>query len=289
MMTTGPLAGACLLAIVLLWTGALSAHAGLGAVKMLPGGVQQHKVESPLQKGVREVRVLLPKGYSPKSKYRVLYVLPVTTGFTGYGYPLDILADMNAHNKYGLIIVQMDFTIEPWFGDHATDPQVRQATYLKDFVVPYIEQRYSTPKTPEGRLLFGFSKSGWGAVSLIMKYPEFFGYAASWDAPLAARQCAHRIKDVYGTQAQMDAFRPDLLAPAAKAHFNRKARLVITGESFWKGEHMEGLHGLLQEHGILHHYDKSLVFPHRWSQEWMAPTLKALMALTSPAPRGKRR
>ena len=37
---------------------------------------------------------------------------------------------------------------------------------------------------PHARLLLGFSKSGWGAFSLLLRYPERFGKAAAWDAPL---------------------------------------------------------------------------------------------------------
>ena len=45
-------------------------------------------------------------------------------------------------------------------------------------VVPLIEEHYSALGTAEGRLLFGFSKSGWGALTLILRNPDFFGYAA---------------------------------------------------------------------------------------------------------------
>lgn len=142
---------------------------------VLASEVEKHVVETEYQKGKREIRVLLPDDYKKTSAYRVLYVLPVGTGFDSFGYGLGILKEMNAHNKHNLIIVQMDFQKEPWFGDHATDPDVRQASYLKEFVVPFIGKNYSTLGTPEGRLLLGFSKSGWGAFSLILKYPEFFG------------------------------------------------------------------------------------------------------------------
>ena len=86
--------------------------------------------------------------------------------------PWQTQEQMNAHNEYNLIIVQMGFEKEPWFGDHATDPKVRQASYVKDFVVPFIEENYAALGSPEGRLLFGFSKSGWGAFSLIFKFDK---------------------------------------------------------------------------------------------------------------------
>jgi predicted alpha/beta superfamily hydrolase len=137
---------------------------------MLIAQVEKHAVETAYQNGKQEIRVLLPDDYNKSNSYRVLYVLPVEKGFnTRFGYGLGILKEMNAHNQFNLIIVQMGFEIEPWFGDHATDPKIRQASYVTDFVVPFIEKEYATLGTREGRLLLGFSKSGWGAFSLILK------------------------------------------------------------------------------------------------------------------------
>jgi len=168
-----------LLAAVILFT---SPFAAVADIKI-------HTAETDYQNGTQEIHVLLPDNYSTGRLYRVLYVLPVEPGFQQrFGYALSVLQEMNAHNRYDIIMVQMGFEKEPWFGDHATDLRTRQASYLKDYVVPFIEERYSTLREPEGRLLFGFSKSGWGAFSLLLTYPDCFGYAASWDAPLLIRE-----------------------------------------------------------------------------------------------------
>ena len=47
-----------------------------------------------------------------------------------------------------------------------------------------IEQHYPARADRDGRLLVGFSKSGWGAYSLLLRHPDRFGKAAAWDAPL---------------------------------------------------------------------------------------------------------
>jgi len=65
--------------------------------------------------------------------------------------------------------------------------------------IPFIEKHYSTKDAPEVRFLLGFSKSWWGAFSLIMTYPEFFGYAASWDAPMFFDRFHYSMEQVYGT------------------------------------------------------------------------------------------
>jgi enterochelin esterase-like enzyme len=252
-------------------------------------GVKIHTVKTEYQNSKQEIRVLLPKTYSKERQYRVLYVLPVETGFKKrYGYGLGVLKQMNAHNKYDIIIVQMGFEKEPWFGDHATDIKTRQASYLKEFVVPFIEKHYFTMGTAEGRLLFGFSKSGWGAFSLILTYPEFFGYAASWDAPMFFEEFHYGMEQVYGTFGQLKVYRPDILASKQKKHFQKKTRLVLTGEKDWgrsitapnSGSHTVEMHKLLEKEGIKHVYDNSIKAPHRWSEQWMSLTLEALLGLT---------
>jgi hypothetical protein len=96
------------------------------------------------------------------------------------------------------------------------------------------------------------------------------------------------MKAVYGTLAQLALYRPDMLIPKQKEHFQKRTRLVLTGEKLWGtmkrapggGSHTVETHKLLEEAGIRHHYDNSLEFKHSWNKEWMGPTLAALMALT---------
>jgi len=252
------------------------------------GDVRIHVLQSEYQNGKQEIRVLLPDDYRADRRYRVLYVLPVEKGFQQrYGYGLGVIERMNAHNRYDVIAVQMGFEKVPWYGDHVSDSKTRQAGYLKEFVVPLIEDRYSTLGTREGRLLFGFSKSGWGAFSLILKYPEFFGYAAAWDAPILFTEFHLSMEPVYGSPEQLARYRPDLLIPKSKTVFQEKPRLVLAGETSWGkaiptangGSHTVETHKLLKRHQIKHHYDNRLGVPHRWDPAWMEPTLEALMRL----------
>lgn len=248
----------------------------LAALPQDTGKIMTHAFETEYQTGKQEIHVLLPDGYREDRKYRVLYVLPVEYGFrASFGYPLEIFRRMNAHNRYDLIIVQMGFAIEPWFGDHASNPKARQASYLKEFVVPFIEKTYSTPGTPEGRFLIGFSKSGFGSFSLIAAEPEFYGYAASWDG-IWPDAFTYGNENVFGTLEQYARFRPDLLFPKQKKLFQGKTRLVLAGYDQYNAK---GMHALLEKEGIPHYYDNEIRCPHIWTEDWMGPTLRALMSL----------
>lgn len=253
--------------------------------------VDTHEVESEYQNGKQVIRVILPDDYSTIRKYRTLYVLPVAKGFgKADDAAMDVVLRNDLQNRHSLIVVQMGFEREPWFGDHATDKTVRQASYVKDFLVPYIETHYSTTGTAEGRLLLGFSKSGWGEFSLILKYPETFGYAASWDAPLMFRDFHYGMAAVYGTPEQLAAFRPDLLAEKGAAPFREKTRLVLAGEKAWGAmipppegtSHTAAYHALLDRHGVKHVYLDKLETPHRWDEKWVVPLVGELVKLSSP-------
>jgi len=250
--------------------------------------VETVEVESEYQIGKQEIRVLLPDKYDPAKQYRVLYVLPAAHKIEGYGYGIGLLKELDAHNKYALILVSMSFHEEPWYGDHATDPHVQEASYLRKFVVPYIEKKYGTLGTPEGRLLIGFSKSGWGAFSLILHDPDFYGYAAAWDAPMMLQTFRYGLDKVFGTLDQMALYRPDLLAVKNKEFFQKKNRLVLTGETYWGkmfpapggASHTVAMHELLEKEKILHTYDDTIKVEHKWDKGWLEPTLKLLIDLT---------
>ena len=242
--------------------------------------VRSFKFETEYQPGSQEIRVLLPDDYNADRTYPVVYVLPVERGFgSRWGSPLDVIKSIDAHNKHKAIFVQMGFALEPWFGDHAEDPRARQDSYLREFVVPFIEKTYSTPGTKQGRLLLGFSKSGWGAISLLLKYPNFFGYAASWDAPMMFDRFRYSMKSVYGTQEQLDKYRPDLLAKRNASEFTDTPRIVLTGEDLWSSD-VRRFHAHLNELGIQHHYDISQRVRHRWDAKWVEPSLNALIDLS---------
>ena len=248
-----------------------------------------HHVESEFQSGKQQIHVLAPDDYQySDSDYRVLYVLPVEkSGGCRRGYPLDVLRQMDAHNRYGLLIVFMTTREEPWFADHAVDRSVHQASYLHEFVVPYIDRNYRTVKDPESRFLFGFSKSGWGAYSLIFSRPDMYGFAAAWDAPFLVDHFVYEMEAAIGTTAQLTSCRPDLAVRGLHSSFRDRSRLVLAGgNSFGKlvpppvGDcHVMAMHRILQKAGVRHRYLEKIDCPHTFNRAWMEPTLSALMNL----------
>lgn len=242
--------------------------------------------ESPYQQGPQEIRVLVPDTYDPQKKYRVVYILAVGSGS---GSALRVFRKADLQNRFDVILAEMSFASTPWFGDHPTNPKIRQESFIRDFAVPFVEDRYSTLGSAEGRLLFGFSKSGWGAYSLIFRNPDFFGYAASWDAPFFFNDFHYGMDAVFHDTGHLEKYRPDLLVSSAKDHFQNRSRLVLGGEDKWGtmiptpsgGSHTVEMHALMEKEGVRHVYRPDLKAPHTWSPTWIGPLFEELMKLPS--------
>jgi len=150
------------------------------------GGLSTFTIASPFQRTATRLRVLLPDSYDPARTYRTVYVLPVEPGnAAAYGDGLTTVRQANLHNLHDTVFVAPSFSDMPWYADHATNVRLRQESHLIRTVIPFVEARYAVDRTAAGRLLLGFSKSGYGAVSLLLRRPDFFGRAMAWDSPLA--------------------------------------------------------------------------------------------------------
>src|SRR5690349_9967600 len=127
-------------------------------------GLRIHKISSEYQAGETELRVLLPNGFNAKKRYRALYVLSVDIG-PGYNYgdPLDEIRKSGLHTKHSLVCAYATFSESSWYADNPLNPKVRQESYFLRDVVPLVEREHPVVRSREGRLLVGFSKSGWGA------------------------------------------------------------------------------------------------------------------------------
>ena len=127
-------------------------------------------------------RVLLPSGPS-NVNHRVIIALPVELDpQTNYGSGLDCLRTNNAQNAYNATIVEPQFGNLTWCADNPLNTDYRHETFIIIGLVPWIRTNFSGANDPIS--LIGFSKSGFGAMNLILRYPTMFTRAACWDFPV---------------------------------------------------------------------------------------------------------
>ncbi len=240
---------------------------------------QAHALESPWQDGPTLVRVFTPDAAPADQRLRTLYVLPVEAGTeTRWGDPAAEIRRERLAERHGLLVVAPTFSALPWYADHPTNPKLRQESYFLETVVPLVEREYPTVAGPDGRLLVGFSKSGWGAWSLLLRRPDLFGKAAAWDAPLMQTAAdRYGMGPIFGSQQNFERYRISTLVRKRAASLRSRPRLVLTGYFRTFRDHHIKMHNLLNGLGIPHVYRDGPMREHHWESGWLAETVALLL------------
>jgi len=154
------------------------------------------------------LRVLSPAQPAPGMSRRFIYVLPAIAHVdleSEFGDGLEALRALNVHNDYNACIIAPSFLAEPWYADHASDPDRRYESFMIQDLVPWVRANLSVTGVEEHWLL-GFSKSGYGAVTLLLRHPTVFDAAAAWDFPADEPDAfGHQMLDNYGSDENFQA------------------------------------------------------------------------------------
>jgi len=242
-------------------------------------GTHLHKLTSPYQSGETEVRVLLPEGLKPDEKLPVLYLLPVEAERkTRWGDSLREVLRHDLHNKHRLICAFPTFSALPWYADHPTDAGIRQESYFIKDVLPLVERTYPVLGGRRGRLLVGFSKSGWGAYSLLLRHPKLFAAAAAWDAPLMTDEpVKYGMGPIFATQENFENYRITSLLRNQSTLLQKEQRLILTGHGNFKPQH-DAAHALMESLKIKHVYREGPHREHSWNSGWLPEAVELLTA-----------
>lgn len=247
-------------------------------------GVLTHEVECPFQAGTTTIRVLLPDAGNPSDHpHDVLYVLPVVAGNDlKWGDGLDEVRKLDVANRHGLICVAPSFSQLPWYADHPSDPAIRQESYLLKVVVPFVDRTYE----PEGagsrrRLLLGFSKSGCGAFTLLLRHPDLFHRAAAWDSPLMMDAPGkYGSGPIFGDARNFEGYCIPSLLRREGTKPGPDPRLIVLGYGNFQ-EPTRQAHELLTELRIPHEYRNEVHREHHWNTGWVE---EAVELLITPSP-----
>ena len=242
-------------------------------------GFRVHTATSAFQRSETKIRVLQPETIEEGRAYPTVYVLPVESRDENrYGDGLTEILDRDLHNKHQAIFVAPTFSHLPWYADHPTDPAIRQESYLLQVVIPFVERTYRVAKRADGRYLLGFSKSGWGAWSLLLRHPDKFSKAAAWDAPLMMdRLGLYGSAPIFATQERFDEYRIDRKLPDAAGKLGDRPRLILTGYCGFR-QHHERAHQLLLDLKIPHDYRDGPQLKHDWHSGWVEEAVELLLA-----------
>ncbi len=257
----------------------------VGAPTTDANGVKSYVVTSVFQGATPTVvRVLEPSNPVAGKPRRFLYVLPVEAGVSTLGSTwsdgLEELRLLDVPNRFNVTLIAPSFNIEPWYGDHATDPDRRLESFILEDLVPFGDSFAAAGTVPQ-RWAIGFSKSGNGVLTLMLRNPNVFSAGAAWDAPaqitdMANPPCPCQLTANFGTQANFNRYIIPTLVAGNAAPFRGTNRIWISGDqSAWTSQ-MFQLHDQMVQAGILHTWVPGGTRAHSWNSGWLDGAVTSL-------------
>jgi S-formylglutathione hydrolase FrmB len=154
----------------------------LVSVQHLSPRLEELRVYSPALARQVNVRVLTPAGFDPaRQQLPVLWLLH--GGFADAGQWTNDGGATELTAGLPMIVVMPDAGIGGWYSDWVRwtqqGPQKWETFHIAE-LRPFIEKRYNTRTDRDGRAVAGLSMGGFGAMHYAVRYPELFGFAASF-------------------------------------------------------------------------------------------------------------
>jgi len=251
----------------------------VGSPTVDANGVKYYPVRSVYQGFQPQIiRVLEPTHPASGKPRRILFVLPVDAGVDNtastWSDGLEELRLLNVQDRFNMTLVAPSFSYEPWYGDNDRDPRFRMESFIIHDLVPFSDT-FAKGSVPQ-RYLIGFSKSGNGALILILKHPDIFNGAAAWDAPAQLSDIDAQgvsspgaLSTNFGTQANFNRYNIPLLISTNAEQFRTHSRLWISGdEAAWTAD-MSKLNNQLTAAGIPHSWTRGGSRAHSWNSGWL--------------------
>ncbi|WP_286858261.1 MULTISPECIES: alpha/beta hydrolase [Sphingobacterium] len=198
--------------------------------------------------------VILPKGYSERTKYPVLYLLHGYSGnYSNWVKNSNVAA---LADQYGYMVVCPDGGFGSWYWDITNDRNYQYETFVSKELIDYIDGHYATVQDRRGRAITGLSMGGHGALSLAIKHQELYGAAGSTAGGVDFRPFPlnWEIKDRIGNYADStQAWDDRVVINMIPKLVNNQLRLIIDcgKEDFFYPVNV-ALHDKLMYHNINH-------------------------------------
>ena len=164
-----------------------------------------------------------------------------------------------------------------------TNSTIDYETFVSSILPQWVDSHFSTTGKEEN-LLLGYSKSGYGAVDLLLKDPQVFDAAAAFDFPAGmtdyAAFGASSATD-YGSQANFQANYElnQSFIDTYKAPFTTQDRLWMSEGPLY-GSDVANFDTLLTSQGVMHTLSTSQTGDaHNWTSGWVSGAVAGLFGL----------
>jgi len=248
-------------------------------------GVVTYFLSSSYLSGESRIQVLRPK----EKTNRILYLLPVTPwpGFEEkwdrLGSGMTEIVKHDFQNRFGYTVVVPDFPEHmPWFVDYDENSRRQHESYMMNVLIPFTDS-FLDIKNPV-RDLAGFSKGGFGSLSLLLRHPGIFHAASAWDSGGVLKpyepEKTTSLGNAAGSKTRFEHYQLDASIKKNAAHFRGRKRIAISGysnDAFL--QRLRTLRDFLDTEQVSYLYSESAHVPHRWYGGWMKQALESLQQM----------
>jgi S-formylglutathione hydrolase FrmB len=233
---------------------------------------------------------------SPDARFRLL-VLPVSDDdVPTFGDPVREIETWAVTSGRAVIVhfPQFDSGFGFWYGNHDTDSSKQFEAATLVMLDAWDKGCAAAGLETSPPIVMGFSRSGYGAMSLMARHPSRFSGVIAWDAPFMLHPpgstqalqetLARAYATTYGSESNFTANyqltnHPDRLSALAGTS------IVIGGYKLW-GVQTEDFHDLLMSLNIPHAFLFRSYPTHRWDSGWIGPCLDAATGSLPPSNEG---
>lgn len=223
--------------------------------------------------------VLAPDDYDAGTDYPLVIVLGVeATPGGAFADEMQVILGDDLHNTVGAVFCRVTTKSVPWWA-RKSDGTMDYEALIRDGVLPWMRDNYSIRAGRFGVSLLGYSKGGWGAMSLMLRNPTAFGFVALWDAPLTANRATLEENGAdFGSDAEFEARSPGLILADNVAGLTDQTRVIYSGVSYWTTEYPE-FKALLDSEAVPYNELYAYNPVHDSDAGWMPSVVEALAAI----------
>jgi S-formylglutathione hydrolase FrmB len=183
------------------------------------------KVLSPALGRAVDIRILLPRDYTPSRHYPVLYLFHGTSGRASDWVVLGGAAATTAGLPLITVMPDAGFNGDGggWFTDWVDATTIEGPSKWETFhihdVLPWIDANLSTIRSRNGRAIAGLSQGGFGSTTYAARHPDLFSSVASFSgAPEISRDPEVAVGAagvIYATAYGLDGVQPEAMFGSA--------------------------------------------------------------------------